>query len=93
MAGTAVGDHGEDQVDEEDEVIEPQGDEYDEPRPSDSLIESENQEYEEHQAYEPGEQSSVQYSHCVSAFCCFGFFWVFNSSISKSNSLWLADFD
>ena len=59
MARPAVGDHGENQVDEEYGVIEPQGDENDEPGPSHSFIQSQNQKYQKHQAYEPGEQCSM----------------------------------
>jgi len=51
--------HREDEVDEEDGIIQPQGDEHNEPGPTNSLIKSENQKDEEHQTNEPGKKCSV----------------------------------
>ena len=59
----AVGDHLEGEVDDEDAVVEPHRNEDDEPRPPRSLIEPEDEQYEEDEAHEPGAEGAVQHSH------------------------------
>ena len=61
--GPAVRDHGEDQLDEKYGVVQPERDENYEPAPSDSLVQPQCQQDEEHQTDEPGEQGPVEDCH------------------------------
>ena len=63
VTGPTVGDHGEDEVDEQDAVVEPEGDEDYEPGPANSLVQSQDEEDEEHEADEPGEERPVEDGH------------------------------
>ena len=63
MAGSAVGDHGEYEIDEQDAVVQPERDEDNEPGPTNPLVQPQHEQDEEHEADEPGEERPVQHRH------------------------------
>ena len=63
MAGPAVGNHGEYEIDEQDAVVQPERDEDNEPGPTNPLVQPQHEQDEEHEADEPGEESPVQHRH------------------------------
>lgn len=63
MTGSAVRDHGEYEVDEEDAVIQPERYEDNEPGPANTFVQSQDEQDEEHETDEPGEEGPVQHRH------------------------------